>query len=335
MLKDIVFKTMSFFLSSFLKAKSIVTKRYLMSEHITHIAVCEDIVHLANVMPTVEKSLKQSVAHYPDECQMGSAARGNHIFALPIIEKYRSHWNTPQWNEEAEIAYAFSVGWICHRAADLQMKPIYKVSKSDENPPASKKANRVYHDAVTLHEVYGDGKIPPLSPRIILSTATFEQDMRSLPATKGIDQPNLERLLNGLIQRSLLDQQDFLDDEKDIEKWIAQFLTKQQRLGDNLQWYIDAYQHPVAERTERYVTSMNYYNANDSIIKLARAAQQGNTIPTTEVTNALKTASTESQYAQALERGCRYLEYASQFFRKEIDQAKAEVVIEISMGGGE
>lgn len=306
-----------------------------MSEHITHIAICEDIVRLATVMPTVEKSFKQSVEHFPDECQMGSAARGNHIFALPIIDKYRDHWNTPAWKSEDEIAYAFAVGWLCHRAADLQMKPIYKISNADENPPGTKKANRVYHDAVTFHEVYSDGKMPAMSKRIVLSPATMEENMSSHPASKGIDQPNLERLLNGLIQRSLLDQQNFLDNEKDIEKWIAKLLTRQQRLGDDMQWYIDAYQNPVPERTARYVTSMNYYDANNTIIKLARSAQHGTKITEAEVMKALKSAPTESLYAQALARGCHYLEYASQFFRKEIDQVKAEEVIQISMGGGE
>ncbi len=83
-----------------------------MSEHITHIAICENIVRLVAFMPTVERSFRQSVTHFPDDCQMGSAAHGNHIFALPFIAKYRDQWNTLAWKVEVEIAYAFAVCWL-------------------------------------------------------------------------------------------------------------------------------------------------------------------------------------------------------------------------------
>ncbi len=66
--------------------------RIAMSEHLTHIAVFEDCARLVSQSEAYTEAFKVSLPTLWDAGLLASAARGNHLFAVPLLETYRTRW---------------------------------------------------------------------------------------------------------------------------------------------------------------------------------------------------------------------------------------------------
>ena len=300
-----------------------------MSEHITHIAVFEDSFRLAVALDDVAEAFKQSVRNYPDQGMLGSASRGNHLYALPVIEACRRHWQRSTWTPQMEQQLAYAVGWISHRAADLQMKPLSRGMDPSEAPRFTSTENQIYQDAVTFRQVYQGGRVSSLSPRAVLVPATLEKELASAPGSAMMDAAAAEWLMVGYVQSGLLAQQEFRSQQSDLDAWVDTLLERQQKLSEPLDVYVNAFQTPAPDKEQRYIASVNYYDPDDALIRLARAAQRGEVIAGPAVDQALATADQQSQYARALRRGCDFLRSATRYFNEEIDQPAAIRALEI------
>lgn len=299
-----------------------------MSEHLTHIAVFEDCARLVQASDAFPEAFRESLHAYWDAGLLASASRGNHLFAVPFLEKYRDRWNDRPSDGSVEAAIAAAIGWITHRAADLQMKPLsWEFEARLKNDPSPlgdvdvfDDEFEIYQDAVTFREVYDGGRIQPGTPYEPLSSATLAVHMESHPAVEAVDVAHVEPLFAAQVQHDLLLAQSFTTAEKSLEAWIDTFAGRLNGFTEDLQVYITASQPPPNRNQEHatkmvyYIDRVNWYNAADDVIRWARALQRGLPPPATPLDEAITMGRTQSQYAQALHRCYNYLLAAGAFF---------------------
>ncbi|NMM47555.1 hypothetical protein [Marinigracilibium pacificum] len=296
-----------------------------MSEHITHIAVFEDTTRFINQM-NVSKDFQLAVKKAPDAGLISSGARGNHLFAIPIIEEAKSRKDNLSEDDFKKLAAA--IGWLSHRAIDLQVKPNYLKSAEIKNPHFSTYEHQIYCDAVTFDEVYDSGSRPSISSNVAFSKATLEKDMQSHPGTKLLYQPLLEEILCRQTQHEMLAIRAFNRTSASIDDWLDDFPENYQKLSENLEVYIEAYQNPDPEKTKRYIKDWNFYNEKDELIQFVRDIQlSGKT--KIDLDKAVKLAEEQSHYAQGLSRSYRFISAANEFYNDKIDKNEVYDRVEI------
>ena len=65
-----------------------------MSEHITHIAVYEDLARMILHDPEICDAFKNSINRQYDSGLMGCGTRGGHLFIEPILDMFKDNWET-------------------------------------------------------------------------------------------------------------------------------------------------------------------------------------------------------------------------------------------------
>jgi len=299
-----------------------------MSEHITHIAVYEDTFRLIQHYDQFPEAFRVSLKNYPDVGLMCSAARGNHLFAVPFLEETREKWNTRKKGDGTEEKIAASLGWLSHRAIDLQVKPMYLQDDEIDDPRFCETEHQIYYDAITFEKVYGSGKYASVSPYVDLSDAVLRYQMNTHPAAELIHVAHLEPAVVSLIQQNLMHMRQFNATSKTPDEWLDAFPDHYQDPSEDLETYIEAFTNPDPKKMEKYVYGPNFYDEEDELISLVRDLQHlGKTdIP---LQDALDKAENQSHYAQGLRRSYQFISTAADFFNKKIDKGLTYDRVEI------
>jgi hypothetical protein len=238
-----------------------------------------------------------------------------------LLELARAQRSTPGKRLEAETLIAASIGWMSHRAADLQMKPLSKRLQKElkaSNPLGLDHDEfQIYQDAVAFREVYDGGRVQPGGGLEPVSPATLDEDMGSHPASAFVDAAALEPLFAGLLSGELIAQQAFM---RQPSPALSTFFDRRQVHSEPLSVYIEAFSNPNAQKMVSYIDAHHWYDSGDGIIRWARALQRGGRRPRIGLDAAIEAARTQSQYAQALFRGMQSLKAAMAFFRGDIDK---------------
>lgn len=273
-----------------------------MSENITHTAVTDDCTRLALYSPSICDPFQEVLSEHLEIARMGGVTRSGGKFVIPLLTRYREAWSEAGDKHLLEQKLAFVLGWLCHRAADLQMKPIFRAVDGEcaEEPTDCS----VYHDVFLFRKVYGSGHGEPYVPDIL-----------------SLDLDEMETVLRGLWQRALIGLHTFIPDQEDIEGWLERLFKTRQQFYVDLDRYARAFTHPDPDKVSRFLDGVNFYDDQDALIRLARSIQAGVTETEIDWQAALDAAATQSQYAQALRRGYLYLQAASDYFEKQIDEA--------------
>jgi hypothetical protein len=254
-----------------------------------------------------------------DSGLMTSGTRGNHIFAVPILEKYKDQWDQVKDDQEAQMQLSGSIGWISHRAADRQMKPTWR-TKVAEDPDFPDTEMQIYHDSVTFREVYAGGSVSTLSPLEFVTPHTLEKGMASHPAGGMLNTTKVEELFTYLWQKEFVELHSFHKNGPDVGKWVDHFVEYHQEFTEDLRIYIEAFNNPDPAKMESYVDGINYYNASDPVIQWVRGIQLGKDVSDIDLDQALEKAAGQSQYAQALLKGYNYLMDASEYFMNRLEK---------------
>lgn len=299
-----------------------------MSEHITHIAIYEDTNRLICHSKDFNLPFKNSLKHYPDAGLVSSGARGNHLLAVPIIEKVRDDWETGYKKARYGELLAASIGWLSHRAIDLQVKPNYIKQKDIKDPRFSTYEQQIYCDAMTFDKVYGAGVHPSISPMVSMSKATLEYGMQSHPAAESTYVRQLEPIMVQMVQQQLLSIRKFNSESTSTDEWFDAYEDEYQKTSENLNVYIEAFVNPDPLKVEKYLEDFNFYNPEDEIIQLARELQHlGNS--ELDIDEAVEKGKSQSQYAQGLSRSYRFNKSAQAFFEKKIEKDDVYDQVEI------
>jgi len=293
-----------------------------MSEHITHIAIFEDTHRLISHSDEFDEPFKNSISEYPDAGLISSGCRGNHLIAIPIVEKVRENWEAGYKSGRYGELLSASIGWLSHRAIDLQVKPNYYKQEAIKDPRFSNYEQQIYFDAIVFDQVYGQGLYPSISPMVELSRATFEYRMESHPAADLVHIPKLEPLMVAMVQQQLLSMRRFNQEAGSIDDWFGAYEDQYQKLSEQLEVYIEAFLHPDPAKMQYYAEESNFYNPEDGIIRLVRDLQHRGSSEI-DLEKAVEDARSQSHYAQGLSRSYRFNRSAQQFFYKKIAKDEA------------
>jgi hypothetical protein len=282
-----------------------------MSEHITHTAVMDDCARLALHSEEICEDFKTVLLDKLEICRYAAMTRSGDNFTVRLLRNLRDHWPNRRAGDLAEEKLAFLLGWRCHLAADRTFKPVYRIldpqhylTGDDEEGETSDVS--IYHDVVVFREVYGNGTRAPFSP------AALDFRLESHPAWRALPVRALERLFLPLWQGELLR----IQSRRDLSNFQSYRITVMR--------YSSAFYAPDPDKMRRYIIEPNFYNPNDPLIALARSLQQGSPRQDINLRDALSSAPRQSQYAQALERGYRYLHAASEYFLGRIDELELQ-----------
>ena len=282
-----------------------------MSEYITHIAVQEDTRRLALHDADICEAFKTCMKESPDAMRMGSASRGNSTFIVQNIHHFRDVWDGRKPEDRLEDQLAFTLGWITHRAADRYFKPRYGIF--DKNPENLHPVDiRIYHDVVAYDKVYDHGKNEPFS------AGFAEESMRSHPAAGQINVTQAEAIFGPLYQADFLALQSFdqaTNGQEFMDRVNDQFAT----FTVDFNRLIKLVNDPDPEDMQQMIVAPNFYNEEDTIVKIARHIQRGEPVEGMSIPEALNTEG-QSQYAQTLSKSFHWIAEASQYFEKQSDK---------------
>ncbi len=287
-----------------------------MSEHITHVAVYEDCARLIkadkNNFPGV---FVESIEKGYDCGLFCSGTRGNHLNSVPIIEKYKNRDKGSFKLKELE-QIAGAIGWITHRASDLQMKPLFKIIEDEKHPVFHDNECQMYHDAIVFKEVYLGGTISSESIYEPFSPATLSHDMNEHPVADKINVPVTEQIFTHYFLGEYVKQHDFFNEMNDVDEYLDLVINNSQDLYEDLRVYINAFQNPEHHKLMEYIYNYNVYDQNDSLIQIVRDIQLNNKYPSNVyLKNSLNEASQQSQYAQALKKGYDFVMALADFYQ--------------------
>jgi hypothetical protein len=144
--------------------------------------------------------------------RLGGITRSGDLFTVKLLQRVRDGWAGRDAAEQLPEKLAFVLGWLCHRAADRQMKPLFR--RLDGDCPLKPTDCSVYHDVFLFREAYASGAVEP-----------YAQD--ALAPSLGVD--HLEALLRTIWQRALTSMHTFIPDADDIERWLERVFATRQR----------------------------------------------------------------------------------------------------------
>lgn len=290
-----------------------------MSENITHTAIVDDASRLARHSEAICSAFKSALAEYPDVARLGGITRWGDQFNPHFLTALRDDPDSGRVGTRAAEKLAFVLGWLSHRAADRQMKPVFR--EFDPDCALSPSDCSIYHDIFVYREVFGSGAGEPYS------TAMFEPAMESHPGASAVDVATLESLFRVMWQRMLLAMHTFKPDGENIDAWLDNVIGRHQRLTVDIRRYAEAFHSPDPAKVDRFIVQPNFYDREEPLIVLARALQRGER-PNTTVADALAVPA-QSRYGLALHRACRYLHAASEYFRRQTDESDLRARLDI------
>ncbi len=301
-----------------------------MSEHITHVAVYEDMVRLMMAdKGGYPEAFITSLEKSYDCGLMCSGANKNHLFAIPILEKYKNRNPEGLTRKETE-QIAGSIGWLTHRASDLQMKPVFAIVAEKNHPVFKEDECEMYCDAVIFKQIYQGGRFSSNSPYEIFSTATLEHQMKSNPAAAFLDVGATENLLTHFLMRELVNQQHFIDKTDEIDLYCDLLIEQSQSLYEDLRMYINAFQNPDPQKMIDFIYNFNVYDENDALIKVVRNIQVNKKYPSlVELNEAFNTAESQSHYARSLKMAYEFVISAGKFYDGKISKPEVYDILQI------
>lgn len=295
-----------------------------MSETITHTLVMDDCFRLLLAGEEICETFRDTLVHCKSFARLGAVTRSGDSFSAALLSKYREHYLKEKLDEPMRHRLAFVLGWLSHRAADRQMKPVFR--EADAGSKLSPTDCSIYHDTFLFREVYMRQADNPFHP------AAFQPELEGLAASAAIRTKDFEAFFKALLQRSLLELHTFNPDKGDIEGWLDRLFSLQQDFYIRIERYAEAIWQPDAEKVKRYITDIDFYDANEPIIAVARALALNGTVTGDQVSSALQ-VQPHSHYAQALTLSCRYIMAASEFFIGRIDEKELELCLDIGKPG--
>ncbi len=282
-----------------------------MSENITHIAVSDDCFRLASASAKICEPFKQAIASHGDFARLGSVTRHGDRFNPVLLERFRDCWEqrTPEQNLEPKLA--FVLAWLCHRAADRVMKPVFRTL--EPNRTQSPSDCSIYHDAFVLKEVFGggDSSYNPLA-------AGANSDLRSVARS--------------VFQAVLVELHTLTPESGCVEGWIAKLFEQYTKFHVNIDRYRAAVATPDPVKQKRYVEQARFYDPHEPLIATARRIQRGETVELEAVREACS-SEPRSLYATALSTAYGYIEGASGFFTGTLSREALESALNIDEPG--
>lgn len=297
-----------------------------MSEHITHIAVYDDTVRLLNYSDRITAAFKESTTKEFDSGWIACGTNGNHLWAVPLLEEYREKYKAGDRSRDTLRKIAAAIGWITHRAADLVQKPLEAILDAEQNPNFNGQEQSAYFDTIAFREVFKGGKYSP-TPFQPMSRAVLEKDMKSHPAAAAFDVEGLEIAFSHFYLGEALNNHEFVSKQDNFEKWFDQFMANKQKFSEDLDMYISGFNQPEKAKTAKYIETIKYFNASDTIMRLLQSIREGKPDRSISIDVAVAATACQSQYSKMVANSFTMISFASDYFEGKIDKSSLYEVI--------
>ena len=298
-----------------------------MSEGVTHTAVVDDCARLVAVSRDVPDAFREALDGRIEIARLGGITRHGDLHNPGLLERIRDRWPGGPGDGLHE-RLAFVIGWLSHRAADRQMKRVFREADLGLHALSPTDCS-VYHDAFVMREVYAGAD--PFPPRLV-EPGTASNAAASA-AAKAIDVEEVEGLFRAMWQRMLLAMHTFIPDDEDAEGWLGRVLATVQRVRVDLRRYAEALARPDPDKVRRYVEEVRFYDREEPLLRLLASlrrdggAPDAGAGPTLEA--ALEAARGGSLYARAVARAFGYVRAAGEFFERRIGREELARRLEI------
>jgi hypothetical protein len=286
-----------------------------MSEHITHLAICDDAARLSALHPHLHPRFVELFATHRDAVHLGAITRSADKWTPQLIGWARAEFAKPAGQRAPWCAekLAFALGALTHRAADRLMKPIiwcWHDPASGGDPVEA----TIHQDIFILREVYGGGVGEHAAP--------FNVAILQNPATPA--EAKFEEYARVVFRRLLISLHTFAPDSDNMQHWLSELFERLQTFPLDLRQHARIAAEWDAVKVQRYLIAKRFYDRDDPVIQVARRMQQGVvTTPAAVVTALAGTSDASSRYARALRKALDYLLAATELFEGKIDEAAA------------
>ena len=267
-----------------------------MSEYIVHTSVAEDCFNILLISDDIIPLFKEVIKKHRRFAHLGSITRGGDKFIVNLISKYKK-----EWNDNFEHRLAFVLGWLCHRATDREMKPLYRELEPESS--ISPKDCSIYQDVFIFKEFYLKNS----------SKALLEDKMEST----NIVNPLILELARLILQRLLIEIHTLIPDKENIEIWIDKLFKLKQDFYVDIKRYEDVLNKPDKEKFRKFILESNFFNENDPLIIVAKKLREKTIVNPDEVRKAIYSKN-ESFYARSIRLSYEYIFSASEFFQDKI-----------------
>ncbi len=299
-----------------------------MSENIAHVALLEDALRLIQTSPSLTGAFRETARTQAAACRLGSITRWGDRFTVGLLERIRGEWPDPEKRPEAAKRLAFVLGWLSHRAADRQVKPL--IRQVEPEPERLPRESTIYHDAAVYRNVFQGRSDDPYAG---VFDAQSGQPIDREPALEAAS-----RLAETLLQAQLIRLHTLIPEPEDVWAWIGNVTQRVQKFNDVLPRYAAAILAPDPDKWRNYVEEPNYYDGADPIVAEARHLHEkfGLQVPegAAEVNlDSLLAAPVRGHYGEALQLGLTYTRAASRFFDEAIDADALHEAFKIGVPG--
>ncbi len=297
-----------------------------MSDHIAHIAICDDTFRLASVLSDIHPVFKTLMVEEREMAHMGSVTRFADTWSVNLIAWARQqHQAKPQGNENRwREKLAYELGSLTHRSADRLTKPITNCWKGQPDSGREGDAaneSKIMQDVFVWREVYDQGRAQNAWP--------FSPGLLDKPTDA---QAEAEKMYRLLFRRALIAMHTFNPDKDHIHTWLDRFIDGLQTFPKSLEHYARLCREWDPALVKKYLTDKRFYEASDALIQLARAAQHDQAISEAQVRQAMTvTDKTHSRYARALNKALEYLLSAGELFDARISEQEAATRLDIGV----
>lgn len=288
-----------------------------MSERITHTAILDDTLRLLLRLDTVDERVRRAVAENWELARLGSATRYGDRFNPGLLARIRDEWERAEDKQPLLVRLAFVVGWLCHRAADREMKPVFRAAGPKVNKPTD---CSVYHEAFVYRTVYR-GR----------DESVFDDTVAGVEPIPGADE-QVRSLFHSLLQQSLIELHTFSPDTEDPWSWIGNMAEARAGFYVEIDRYAKAITNPDPDKYHHFITEMNFYNEADPLVKLARAIQDG-AAPGSDEVAAAADANHTSHYGVALQTAFTYVRGANGFLQGNLTPEQLRAALNIGEMG--
>ena len=298
-----------------------------MSDHIAHLAICDDTFRLALLHPNLHDDFKKIMTQQRDIAHMGAITRSADKWSADLIVWAREQQNSDAPDPQTAQKLAFVLGALTHRSADRLTKPItncwgHDVHSSEADSGAGDaNESKIVQDIFIFKEVYGAG------------AGDFSDPFtRAVLQTPSESEAHLEEYFRVLWRRALIAMYTIAPDGDNIQPWLSAFLNGLQTFPKSLSQYAELAANWDNETVKKYLIDKNFYRRDDVLIRLARDIQRGSTVTAQNVlAGVAATDQTHSRYARALAKALDYLVAASELYDGEIDLEEGKERFDISV----
>jgi hypothetical protein len=280
-----------------------------MSEHIVHTGILEDSAALLPYLKQIPDSFVKALEKHLEFARLGCITVAGDTFSFRLLEEFKPRWKNRDDLLEAKLA--FVLGWVSHRACDRTMKPIWHTVEitgrgSDANPAVSPTECSVYHEGTLYNLYYADDAVFRL--------AVFPEELARWAGAELFDLPLAAEFVESAYGMNMMDNQTFpLPTGGRDQQFMESMCIRAQKFYVDMSRYARAARSPRLEHKQEYVKAINWYDAQDDVLKTVRLLRRGGCPDAETVEKAVNTPG-KSYYAQALQLSIKYISAAADYF---------------------